>query len=261
MTGDRVEWRRIDEGEGLLVKVCPRRSVVYRPTEHGAGKPVAANVDQLVLVVAPTPVYLPRLIDRCLVTATYLDIPACLVFNKVDLLDKSSLCEAHATLDLYARIKIPYFWVSATKGTGIETLATFLQSKSAILVGQSGVGKSSITRSLTTDADIAVQGLSSRGAVGRHTTSHTTLYPLSNRGWIMDSPGVREFALWQIPPHDIAGGFLEFRPFLGKCRFRDCLHDAEPGCAIAQAAAQGSISGKRLNSYREMINQPESAQR
>ena len=99
-----------------------------------------------------------------------------------------------------------------------------------------------------------VQDLSSRGAVGRHTTSSTTLYPLVNGGWILDSPGVREFALWQIPPGDIASGFSEFRPFLGQCRFRDCRHDAEPGCAVTEAVDQGSISPQRLESYREMIN-------
>ena len=258
VTGDHIEWRRISETAGQVLKVLPRSSLVYKPTEHGQGRPIAANVDQLVLVVAPAPAYLPRLIDRALVTAAYLGIPSCVVFNKIDLLDESSLDHARESLHVYARIDIPCFWVSTKKNTGLTSLAAFLASKSAILVGQSGVGKSSITKKLTNAPDVAVQGLSSRGAVGRHTTSHTTLYPLTNGGWIMDSPGVREFALWQIPTHDIASGFSEFGPYIGRCRFRDCRHDVEPGCAVIGAVAQGSISARRLDSYREMINEPES---
>lgn len=256
--GDRVRWQRIDTAEGRVESIRPRTSLVYKPTEHGAGKPIAANVNQLVLVIAPAPAYLTRLIDRYLVIAAYFNIPSCLVFNKIDLLDKSSLHETKTTLDLYTQIDIPCFRISAIKRSGIDDLALYLKSKNAILVGQSGVGKSSITKCLINDPDISVQELSSRGATGRHTTSRTTLYPLPGDGWIMDSPGVREFALWQIPLHNIATGFSEFRPFLGQCRFRDCRHDVEPGCAISEAADHGSISTQRLDSYREMINEPDS---
>ena len=253
VSGDHVQWRQSGDTEGLVVTVLPRHSLVYRPTERGPGKPIAANVDQLVLVIAPVPAYLPRLIDRYLVISAYFEIPACLVFNKLDLMDATGLLEAKAALAVYTQIEIPSFWVSAKRGQGLETLCTFLEAKKSILVGQSGVGKSSITKRITTDVDIAIQKLSSRGTAGRHTTSHTTLYPLTNKGWIADSPGVREFALWQIPSEDIATGFSEFQPYLGQCRFRDCRHDAEPGCAITQAAEQGAISWQRLQSYREMI--------
>lgn len=253
VAGDRVGWQRISSTEGRVIKILPRHSLVYRPTEHGSGKPIAANVDRLVLLIAPVPVYLPRLIDRALVIAAYLDIPACLVFNKIDLLDEAALRQVKTDLALYDAIGIPVFWVSAKTSQGVDGLARFLQSQNSILVGQSGVGKSSLTKVMTTGTDVVVQDLSSRGAVGRHTTSNTTLYPLVNGGWILDSPGVREFALWQIPPGDIASGFLEFRPFLGQCRFRDCRHDVEPGCAVTEAVDQGSISPQRLESYREMI--------
>lgn len=257
VSGDWVQWKRLGSTTGRVENILPRTSLVYKPGERRHARPVAANVNRLVLVLAPIPAYLTRLIDRYLVTAAYFGISPCLVFNKIDLLDKASLGEAKAALNLYTTIDIPCFWISATTGAGIDDFTLYLASQNTILVGQSGVGKSSITKCLVHDSDIAVQRLSSRGASGRHTTSRTTLYPLERGGWIMDSPGVRNFALWQIPLADIAGGFSEFTPFLGECRFRDCRHDVELGCAIIKAVNDGVISTKRLASYREMINEPQ----
>ena len=135
VAGDLVVWRRTGKSDGLVVKIKPRRSLVFKPTEHGPGKPIAANVDQLMLVVAPRPAYLLRLIDRYLVTAAYFDIPACLIFNKVDLLNAADLKEQKAVMDIYSDIDVRCFWVSAKKTTGLETLANTLQGKCSIFGG------------------------------------------------------------------------------------------------------------------------------
>ena len=253
VAGDRVEWRRTGSADGTIEKVLPRDSLIYRPTPTGRGRPIAANVGQLLLVIAPTPAYLPQLIDHCLVVAAFFAVEAGLVFNKVDLLSQAERDQVRADLAVYLQLDLPFFWVSAKTGEAMDEFQQALQSQSSILVGQSGVGKSSLTQRMAPSEVIAVQDLSRRGAVGRHTTSATNLYSLPGGGWIMDSPGVREFALWHIPPQDIANGFPEFRPYLGQCRFRDCRHDQEPGCAISGAAEQGEIPRERLASYREMI--------
>jgi ribosome biogenesis GTPase len=252
VVGDHVQWRANAAGHGAIENVLARRTLLSRSTPSGTTRPVAANVDLLVVVVAPRPKFSERLIDRYLIVAEYSGIRATLVLNKTDLLDHESQRDAASLLAAYERIGYVVHWLSAKENQGIGALEDTLRGRLAVLGGQSGVGKSSLMRLLTTTTDIEVGELSRRGNMGRHTTSASRLYRTSAGGHIIDTPGVQDFALWHVPPERIDQCFVEFHPYLGQCRFRDCRHLEEPGCAIDEAHANGFISAARLTSYRTM---------
>ncbi len=253
LAGDRVRWTGTAGEAGLVIEILPRRSVIARRRSDGGTRSIAANVDRVLLVVASSPPYSPPLIDRCLVVAESLSLTASLVLNKLDLLDGKERARIRGELGAYTEIGYETHWVSARTGEGIMRLRNALDRQSSVLIGQSGVGKSSLANLLAPGANARVQELSRRGRAGRHTTTATTAHPLGDEGWLLDSPGVREFAMWSVPAMALAHGFIEFRPYLGRCRFRDCHHDQEPGCAISEAGRTGGITRARLESYRSLV--------
>lgn len=255
VSGDRVVWRSISDGDsdGVVTALLPRRSLLARTDLRGRQRPVAANVDQILVVVAPLPTLQSALIDRFLVVAELQAIAPALILNKIDLLDETARREARETLQLYRQLGYPVTECSAASGDGIEALEALMRDRISVLVGQSGVGKSSLTAKLVPDSRAAVGELSRATGFGRHTTSAATLYELPGGGDIIDSPGVRSFGLWHITDDDLPRGFVEFLPHLGECHYRDCRHRSEPGCEILSAVRRGDIQERRLQSYHQLL--------
>lgn len=254
--GDRVIWQTIidDDEAGVVVALLPRRTVLARPDALGVLRSLAANIDQILVVAAPRPAYSTDLIDQYLVAAESTGITPLIVFNKVDLIDSAEERE-HIEQDLqrYRRIGYRVILASTVAQHGLDSLTAALRDKSSVFVGQSGAGKSSLVHALLPQEAIKVGALAERSGLGRHTTSTARYYHLPGGGAIIDSPGVREFSLWHMETAGLAQGFIEFRPYLGQCRFRDCSHRHEPGCALQQAVADGAVSAERLASYHRLV--------
>lgn len=248
--GDRVIWHPTDaENTGVLVSLKPRHSLLSRPTAPGKNKLIAANVDQMIIVMAMQPKSPTSLIDSYLVAAETLNLDAMILLNKVDLLNNDRSLQEQ--LQIYQQIGYPVIETSIQKNIGINQLNEALQKHTSILVGQSGVGKSSLIAALIPTETIRVA--TEDVAHGTHTTTTARLYHLPHGGDLIDSPGIREFTLWDMPADQIAMGFVEFRSHLGQCQFRDCLHQNETNCAIINAAAQGKISAARLTNYQRIL--------
>lgn len=263
VTGDRVVWRpelsadddaRAAAGvaaTGVVVAGLERRSLLARPDSHaGIPKPVAANIDYIAIVIAPEPEPFPNLIDRYLVAAEATGIAPLLVLNKTDLLTPANQPAIDALLEGYAAIGYRVLRAAAHSQHGLDELQAALRETTGVFVGQSGVGKSSLISALLPGVDIRVGALSQAEAKGRHTTTTARLFHLPGGGDLIDSPGIREFGLGHLSAADIEQGFIEFRPWLGRCRFRDCRHRQEPGCALLTAEAEGRINPARMQSYR-----------
>jgi len=249
--GDAVQWQRSTQGNGVVVARLERHSELGRPNYQGKIRVIAANVDNILIVVAPEPKLEEDLINRYMVAASLTHIPSVLVVNKTDLLSANQRQELESQLDIYRDLDIPVLFISCSQQQGLSDLSPYYSEKLAIVVGQSGVGKSSLIKSLLPDREIRIGNISARSKLGKHTTTAARLYRI-RRGGIVDSPGIREFGLEHINAEVIAHGFVEFRPYLGSCKFNDCLHQHEPGCAIKNALQQ-SISPRRYQSYLRIL--------
>jgi ribosome biogenesis GTPase len=250
--GDRVVWQRTDNGQGVVTALQPRSTVLSRPDYAGRDKPLAANLTQLVILIAPRPEPSGYLVDQYLVAAELMGVKARIVANKMDLLDEDEAPLFRGRFAHYADIGYPVLWTSLRAAGGIGSLLQALTGETSILVGQSGVGKSSLVKVLLPDREIQVGRLSRATGLGRHTTSAATCYRLPQGGWLVDSPGVRSFRLGAIDRAALEWGFREFRPYLGHCRFSDCRHQQEPGCALREAESSGLIAAERLVNFHHL---------
>lgn len=240
--GDRVEVRAMPGG-GAIEAVMPRRNLIYR-SDAFKEKLIGANVTLVVGVVAPDLPCDLELVERWTVAAEAEGCRFLLVANKADLPDFERLV---ARLAPYRALGYEVLPVSAKRD--IEPLRPMLAGEYSVLVGQSGMGKSTILNAIVPDAAARVSDISAALAAGRHTTTSTALYPISidpRDGWIIDAPGMKAFSLAHLEPDRLAEAFVEFRPFLGRCRFRDCRHVAEPGCALFEAVERGLVAAHRL---------------
>ncbi|WP_314409810.1 small ribosomal subunit biogenesis GTPase RsgA [Pseudomonas kuykendallii] len=253
VTGDRVVWRAGNQGNGVIVAQLPRNSELCRPDSRGQLKPVAANVDLIVIVFAPLPEPHANLIDRYLIAAEHAGIRPLLLLNKADLVDEQNGPRLNALLAVYRQLGYPLMEVSAHEGGGMDALQARLDGHVSVFVGQSGVGKSSLVNSLLPGVDTRVGGLSEVTGKGTHTTTTARLFHFPGGGELIDSPGIREFGLGHVSRDDVEAGFIEFADLLGTCRFRDCKHDREPGCALLKALEEGRIQPQRMASYRHII--------
>lgn len=250
VVGDQVIWQMENAETGVVLEVEPRRTLLSRGDGRGKMKPLAANVDAILVVMAPPPIFSEHLVDRYLVAAELVGIEPILVLNKTDLLDKEALAAAKARLEPYLEMNYQVILGSALSEDGVHGIEQALKDKSAVFVGPSGVGKSSIISRLTHE-DIQTTNVSKKGA-GKHTTTATRLYHLPDGGSLIDSPGVREFSLWPVSVEELLKGFRDIKAHLGHCRFRDCSHLVEPDCMVQVALAAGKISAVRFDSFKEL---------
>jgi ribosome biogenesis GTPase len=252
--GDEVEWLPTGEQAGVVESIAPRRSVLNRADGGNNMRPLVANIDQVIIEAAQEPALDCFLLDKYTVAAELAHTQAVIVINKSDLLTPDERRDIEAQLGDYTALGYPVLFTSALRNSGIEAFADCLAGRTSILVGQSGVGKSSLIKRLLPDRDITVGRLSTASGLGRHTTTATTLYHLPCGGRLIDSPGVRDFRLGEVSAAELGSGFREFTPYLGQCRFNDCRHVSEPGCAVLAALAAGRISARRMESYRRLLS-------
>lgn len=247
--GDRVTVARSAVDRGVIEAVGARTTLLYR-SDRARQKLVAANVTQIVIVVAPVPSFYEDLVNRCVAAAEHGGMAALIVLNKVDLPQAPAALRA---LELYRGLGYRLVALSAKRDLG--PLLPHLKGETSVLVGQSGMGKSTIINGLIPAAAVRVAEISAALDSGRHTTTHTRLYHLDAKSHVIDSPGMQLFGLHHVDGAALAHAFVEFRPWLGQCRFRDCRHASEPGCAIAAASKRGKINAKRLESYRGLLRE------
>jgi ribosome biogenesis GTPase len=241
--GDNVTIKLTDKQEGVIESTLPRKTLLYRSNAFKS-KMLAANVTQIIIVLATQPSFYEALLNRCLIAAEAADIKALIVLNKCDLADND---DAKQKLALYTGLGYQVLALSATED--ISALRPYLQGEASILVGQSGMGKSTIINALLPDADVRTREVSLVLDSGKHTTTAAHLYHLDAHSQLIDSPGLQEFGLHHLSTDELEHAFIEFRPYLGKCRFNNCKHLQEPDCAIKEAMATNKVTSERLAIY------------
>ncbi len=244
--GDIVTIKLTDKHEGVIESTLPRSTLLYRSNAFKS-KTLAANVTQIVIVLATQPSFYEALLNRCLIAAEAAGIKALIVLNKCDLADHD---HAKDKLVQYSALGYPVLQLSAKQD--ISALRPYLQNEASILVGQSGMGKSTMINALLPHESVRTQEVSTVLDSGKHTTTAAHLYHLDDSSILIDSPGLQEFGLHHLSTSDLEHAFVEFRPYLGKCRFNNCKHLQEPDCAITEAAAIGNISAERLAIYKTL---------
>lgn len=261
VTGDRVIWRpgKKDnrEAKGIIEAVHQRISVLTRPDVYHGLKPIAANIDQIVIVLALLPELSLNIIDRYLVASETMKIDALLVLNKTDLLNDKNRIFVEQKMEIYRHIGYPVLQVSNYEKQGLRELEDALTERVSIFTGQSGVGKSSLLNTLlglnSETTRIYTKNVSDVSGLGQHTTTAARMYHFQRGGDMIDSPGIREFGLWHLEPEQITHGYIEFREFAKKCRFRDCRHGSDAGCAIRTAVEEGLINQSRFHNYHRIL--------
>ena len=257
--GDRVLVGRADEASLVVEAILPRDNYFVRADERQRQHVIAANLDQVLIVVAAAPLPSRDLMERYLLAVHSLGIEPIIVLNKTDLELAADETAAGAKvlghMPDYEALGYTVIRTSCKTEPGITGLKSVLKDRTSILVGQSGVGKSSLINQLLPDLHIQTNALSTATGKGTHTTTSTMLYQFTGGGHLIDSPGVWEYGIWKLENNELAEGFIEFKPWLGKCRFNDCLHNTEPDCAIKQAVADGHIREWRYQSYLRLLKQ------
>lgn len=247
--GDRVEIGILNDEQAVIERPLPRLSLLYRSDEFRE-KLIAANVTQIAIVLAAIPSFYEELLSRCLVAAEDADIHALIVLNKADLPETATAREA---LKPYLALGYPMVELSAR--TDVAPLWPYLADQVTVFVGQSGMGKSTLVNGLLPEANARTREISEALDSGKHTTTHATLYALPNGGELIDSPGLQEFGMRHLRADRLAALFPEFRPLIGQCRFHNCRHDREPGCALIAAMERGEILPQRLKLLRKLASE------
>ncbi|CAM2908378.1 small ribosomal subunit biogenesis GTPase RsgA [Shewanella amazonensis] len=257
VTGDKVIIRQaLEDGSaigGVVEAVHPRTSSLTRPDLYDGVKIIAANIDQILIVSSVVPAFTTQIIDRYLVASEDTGISPVIILNKIDLMNDEDRADIEAALGRYRSLGYPVYEVSSKSKAGIDTVKALLNDKISVFVGQSGVGKSSMINALLPDAELLTGEVSEGSGLGQHTTTTARLLHLPSGGDLIDSPGVREFALWHLPPDRVSWCFTEFRDYLGTCKFRDCKHLDDPGCSLREALEAGKIHQDRFNNYHRII--------
>ena len=256
--GDQVEFSVEDqtEGAGVISHIAPRRNYIVRRSVHKTGHVhvVAANIDQAMLVVTlVSPATSFGFIDRFLVTAEAYHIPVTLLFNKIDLYDEDEADYQNQIMGMYARVGYPSLACAAATGVGVPAIDALLEGKVSLLAGHSGVGKSTLINALVPDLDLKTAEISEFSDKGVHTTTFAEMLPVRPGTFIIDTPGIKELGLVDLPPAELAGYFPEMRTLLNQCRYHNCQHTHEPGCAVREAVDQGRIALPRYDSYLSML--------
>jgi ribosome biogenesis GTPase len=245
--GDQVSVLRTSPDQGVISSLELRRSLLYR-SDHFKQKLIAANVTQVIIVVATEPAFSDELITRCIVAAESQEIKVLIVLNKCDLLEKVAL----ATTTLTPFQALGYLVLPLCARNDGASLLPYLAGHTSLLIGQSGMGKSTLTNALVPDACAPTREISQALNAGKQTTTHASLYRPGASSALIDSPGLTEFGLQHLSVAEISQAFVELRPLLGQCRFRDCRHDREPDCSILAAVRRGDIDPRRYAAYRAL---------
>ena len=246
VAGDQVLFQKTIKGEGIVTAIYPRKTELKRQDRL-----IAANINQLWLIVAIEPHYQFELIDRYLVIAEDSNLPINIVVNKIELSKKNEQLESDFAH--YKKLGYDVHFLSVKKEKNLQEFKNKLINKSHIFLGQSGVGKSSLINSLIPELELRVNEISSKSKLGKHTTTNTTIYHIPSGGDLIDSPGIREFQLDNLTEKQIVNGFREFKLLSGKCRFRNCHHINEPGCVVKEAVELGVINPNRYKSYLNIL--------
>jgi len=247
--GDIVTIKLTDSAEGVVESSAPRKTLLYRSSSIKS-KILASNVTQIIIVLATQPSFYEALLNRCLVAAEAANIKPLILLNKCDLTEAN---EAKTKLKLYEALGYQVLHLSAKQD--ISVLRPYLSNQQSVLVGQSGMGKSTIINALLPDQNVRTQIMSEALDSGKHTTTAAHLYHLDNHSSLIDSPGLQEFGLHHLSTNQIEYAFVEFRPYLGKCRFNNCKHSHEPDCAVLNAVKAGKISASRLAFYQALAEE------
>ncbi len=255
--GDKVTFRLDQFGLGVVESIGERDSLLQRPSPHQGLKPVVANINLVFILVAPLPDFSTVLLDRYLIAIENADVDIVIVANKWDLQSEIETQSIEQQLELYDQLGYQIIRTSTKSELGKSPFKEAAFGRASILVGQSGVGKSSLINWLFPTESLTTKVISENSRLGQHTTTASQLFCLSKQsvkdGFIIDSPGIREFGLWHLDTHQIASGFCEFRAYLGSCKYRDCKHTNEPGCEIIRAMKEGKISEKRWLNYQKIL--------
>ncbi len=247
--GDRVQFRSVASGdlsEGIIERIEPRRGSLCRAS-RGRQHILVTNVDQVLIISsAAEPRLKPNLIDRMLIASEKAMVTPVICINKVDLVDRAEL---QPLVGVYSRMGYRVLLVSAETGFGIQGLRRCMTGCENVVAGQSGVGKSSLLNALDGELDLRVSEVSRESQKGRHTTSTARLFPLSFGGYVVDTPGIRQFQLWDVIPEEVVSFYRDLRPYVGWCRYPDCSHTHEEDCAVKNAVADGRIDDRRYESY------------
>jgi len=248
--GDRVLFRPADNLEGIIERIEPRHGVLCR-TSRGRQHVMVANIDLMLIVSsAAEPGLKPHLIDRLLVTSEKFGIRPVICLNKIDLIDAADL---QPLIGVYAQMGYETLPLSATDRIGTDRLGEMVVGARSVVVGQSGVGKSSLLNVIEPGLDLRVSHVSSDSEKGRHTTTASRLIPLDSGGYIVDTPGIRQFQLWDVIPEEVVGFCRDLRPYVSHCRFPNCTHTHESDCAVKDAVADGRLDVRRYESYCQML--------
>ena len=248
--GDRVEIKLTGNGQGVLERILPRTSLLHR-SDAFKEKLIASNLSQIVIVVASEPSFSDELLTRCLIAAEDQSLAVLIVLNKCDL--TAAAAAARTRLEPYRAIG--YRVLELTARDSAEPLRPLLHGQQSVLVGQSGMGKSTLINALLPDAQAATREISTALDSGKHTTTHARLYRLDKTSTLIDCPGVQAFGLHHLNTAAIAAGFPEFAPYRGQCRFYNCRHQSEPGCALTGAAQAEKINSRRLQLFQAISGQ------
>lgn len=255
--GDIVIWQKNSDREGVIIAVKPRQNELFRFHKTVGNKLVAANVDQLIIVTAPEPLRALNIIDRYIMLAETQKITPFIIYNKIDLLNTTALKTVKTYLAYYESLGYKVIYTSTCNKNGINTIKKYLHNKTSIFVGLSGVGKSSLINSILPETRLVTGGLSEKTREGNHTTTTARLCFIPSGGKLIDCPGIRQLAIGNITPAQVLYGFKELYELSTQCRFRNCQHVQEVGCAILQAETNSHINLERLASYRNILEQLE----
>ena len=248
--GDFVLFRPAADFAGIIERVEPRNTVLSRAT-RGRQQIIVTNVDQLLIIASAAEPYLkPNLIDRFLISAHKTGLRPLLCINKIDLVDPASLAPL---VGVYCQMGYRVLLLSVATGLGIDRLRRAMAGRASVVAGQSGVGKSSLVNAVDPNLHLRVSAVSAESQKGRHTTTTARLWPLACGGYVVDTPGIRQFQLWDVIPAEVAGYFRDLRPYINHCKFPNCTHTHEAHCAVKDAVAEGRLDLRRYESYCQLF--------